>query len=166
MQRAHAWQALDRDLVIELARFGKRTLGADFDEEASGVMDFTEDDPARQDDDGGHRADAAGLHRAVERRARSAKETPAGKKPWVYRFEMNDPLPSYLVTLVVGDFDVVEDRRRRSAGAPSVPVHLLRPARARSDDARRAFGETPRMIELFGSSRACRSRGAATRRSS
>jgi aminopeptidase N len=77
------------------------------------------------------------------------KETPRGKKPWVYRFRMKDPIPSYLMTLVVGQFDVVEDRPAAREGRPSVPVTYYVPP-GRGEDAERAFGETPRMIELFG----------------
>jgi len=79
----------------------------------------------------------------------TAKETPRGKKPWTYRFEMPDPLPSYLVTLVVGRFEVVEDRPAVREGRASVPVQYYVPE-GRAADGRRAFGETPRMIELFG----------------
>jgi aminopeptidase N len=78
-----------------------------------------------------------------------SKETPRGKKPWVYRFAMRDPIPSYLVTLVVGEFEVVEDRAAARKGRESVPVAYYVP-KGRAADARRAFGETPRMIELFG----------------
>jgi aminopeptidase N len=62
---------------------------------------------------------------------------------------MRDPLPSYLMTLVVGDFDVIEDRSVDRKGRTSVPVAYYAP-RGRHADVRRAFGETPRMIELFG----------------
>jgi aminopeptidase N len=78
-----------------------------------------------------------------------SKETPRGKKPWTFRFAMKDPLPSYLVTLVVGRFDVVDDRPALREGRPSVPVQYFVPE-GRTEDGRRAFGETPRMIELFG----------------
>ncbi len=77
------------------------------------------------------------------------KETPRGKKPWTYRFEMSDPLPSYLVTLVVGRFEVIDDRPAIREGRASVPVRYYVPE-GRAADGRRAFGETPRMIELFG----------------
>jgi aminopeptidase N len=77
------------------------------------------------------------------------KETPRGKKPWTYRFEMPDPLPSYLVTLVVGRFEIVDDRPAIREGRASVPVQYYVPE-GRADDGRRAFAETPRMIELFG----------------
>jgi aminopeptidase N len=80
-----------------------------------------------------------------------AKETSRGKKPslWTYRYQMNDALPSYLVTLVVGHFDSVEDRPAKIEGKEPIPVTYIVP-RGRGGDARRAFGETPRMIELFG----------------
>lgn len=78
-----------------------------------------------------------------------SKSAPRGKKTWTYRFEMRDALPSYLITLVVGTFDVVEDRTVERQGRPSVPVLYYVPKGKRAD-ARRAFGETPRMIELFG----------------
>ena len=77
------------------------------------------------------------------------KQTPGGKKPWVYQFSMKDPVPSYLVTLIVGQFEAVEDRPAVREGRPSVPVTYYVPAGC-AEDARRAFGETPRMIELFG----------------
>jgi aminopeptidase N len=61
---------------------------------------------------------------------------------------MKDALPSYLVTLVVGHFDVVEDRPAKANGR-TVPVVYYVPKGER-ESAKRAFGETPRMIELFG----------------
>jgi aminopeptidase N len=79
----------------------------------------------------------------------SKKETPRGKKPWTYRFEMPDPLPSYLVTLVVGRFEIIDDRPAIREDRASVPVQYYVPE-GRADDGQRAFGETPRMIELFG----------------
>lgn len=79
----------------------------------------------------------------VERRA------PRGKKGWTYRFSMKDPIPSYLITVVVGEFDVVEDRAAERPGAPSVPVVYYVP-KGRAGDAPRSLGETPRMVELFG----------------
>jgi aminopeptidase N len=78
-----------------------------------------------------------------------SKKAPRGKKTWTYRYEMRDPMPSYLVTLVVGDFDVIEDRPVARKGRESVPVVYYAP-KGRRGDVRRAFGETPRMIELFG----------------
>ncbi len=76
------------------------------------------------------------------------KETPrAQSKPWVYHFKLDKPHPSYLVTLVAGEFDVVEDRPAK-VGDRSVPVSYYVP-RGRRRDASRSLGETPNMIELF-----------------
>ena len=73
-----------------------------------------------------------------------------GKKPWRYQFRMDKPHPSYLVTLVAGRFSVLEDRdAQRGRGQPKVPVRYYVP-KGREADGRRSFGETPRMIELFG----------------
>jgi aminopeptidase N len=72
-----------------------------------------------------------------------------GKKPWRYHFKMDQPHPSYLVTLVAGRFSVIEDRdAERGRGQPKVPVRYYVP-KGREADGRRSFGETPRMIELF-----------------
>ena len=72
-----------------------------------------------------------------------------GKKPWRYDFKMDQPHPSYLVTLVAGRFSVIEDRdAERGRGEPKVPVRYYVP-KGREADGRRSFGETPRMIELF-----------------
>ena len=74
--------------------------------------------------------------------------TPAGKKPWTYHFRLDNPHPSYLLTLVAGNFAIVEDRNADLGGAKQVPVVYYVPP-ARKKDTARSFGETPRMIELF-----------------
>lgn len=74
-------------------------------------------------------------------------DTPATGDPWVYHFRLDQPHPAYLMTLVAGRFDVVEDRPAR-IGDRSIPVQYLVPP-GKKDEARRSFGETPRMIELF-----------------
>jgi aminopeptidase N len=74
--------------------------------------------------------------------------TPAGKKPWSYHFKLDKPHPSYLLTLVAGNFAIVEDRDAISAKGQKVPVRYYVPP-ARKKDTLRSFGETPRMIELF-----------------
>jgi aminopeptidase N len=74
--------------------------------------------------------------------------TPAGKKPWSYHFKLDKPHPSYLLTLVAGNFAIVEDRDAVSAKGQKVPVRYYVPP-ARKKDTLRSFGETPRMIELF-----------------
>jgi aminopeptidase N len=68
-------------------------------------------------------------------------------QPWSYHFLLEQPHPSYLVTLVAGEFAVVEDRPAR-VGEREIPVRYYVP-RDRAREARRSFGETPRMIELF-----------------
>lgn len=78
-----------------------------------------------------------------------SRAAPRGKKAWAYRFEMKEPIPSYLITVVVGEFDVVEDRPALHPGGANVPVVYYVP-KGRAEDARRSLGETPRMIELFG----------------
>nr|MDQ2646885.1 M1 family metallopeptidase [Myxococcota bacterium] len=76
-------------------------------------------------------------------------ETPKAKgKPWSYRFQLDKPHPSYLVTLVVGEFAIVNDRDAKLPDGSKVPVSYYVPP-ARKADALRSFGETPRMIELF-----------------
>ena len=78
-----------------------------------------------------------------------SKSTPRGKsRPWVYHFRLDRPHPSYLITLVAGQFDVVEDRPAELSSGSLVPVVYYVPEGRRAD-AMRAFGETPRMIELF-----------------
>ena len=70
-----------------------------------------------------------------------------GKGPWTYRFKLEQPHPSYLLTLVVGHFDVVEDRAAE-LGDRQVPISYLVPV-GQAASATRSLGETPRMIELF-----------------
>jgi aminopeptidase N len=75
-------------------------------------------------------------------------DTPAGKKPWSYHFRLDKPHPSYLLTLVAGNFTIVEDRDAIAGEGKKVPVRYFVPP-ARKKDTARSFGETPRMIELF-----------------
>jgi len=70
-----------------------------------------------------------------------------GKAPWTYRFKLSQPHPSYLLTLVVGHFDVVEDRPAR-LGDQEIPIRYLVPV-GQAGNAARSLGETPRMLELF-----------------
>ena len=75
-------------------------------------------------------------------------QTPAGKKPWTYHFKLDKPHPSYLLTLVAGNFTIIDDRNADLGKAKQVPVRYYVPP-ARKKDTQRSFGETPRMIELF-----------------
>ncbi|MES1187142.1 MAG: M1 family aminopeptidase [Myxococcales bacterium] len=70
-----------------------------------------------------------------------------GKAPWTYRFKLEQPHPSYLLTLVVGHFDVVEDRSA-ALGTRDVPISYLVPV-GQAASATRSLGETPRMLEFF-----------------
>lgn len=63
-------------------------------------------------------------------------------------FELKESLPSYLVTLVVGHFEKIRDRDAVLPSGRKVPVEYWVP-RGKIDDGRRAFEQTPRMIELF-----------------
>jgi aminopeptidase N len=74
-------------------------------------------------------------------------QMPAGKKPWVYHFRLDQPHPSYLLTLVAGNFTIIDDRPAE-LGSKQVPIRYYVPP-ARKKDTARSFGETPRMIELF-----------------
>lgn len=70
-----------------------------------------------------------------------------GKTPWTYRFKLEQPHPSYLLTLVVGHFDVVDDRTVR-LGAREIPIRYLVPV-GQAGSAQRSLGETPNMVEFF-----------------
>lgn len=63
-------------------------------------------------------------------------------------FSISEPVPSYLVTLVVGHFDKLEDRPAILASGKQVPVEYWVP-KGRQAEGWRAFSETPRMVELF-----------------
>ena len=76
------------------------------------------------------------------------EDTPSGDDPWLYHFKLDQPHPSYLVTLVAGRFDVIDDRPAH-AEEREIPVRYLVPP-GKKADGKRSFGETPRMIELFG----------------
>lgn len=66
-----------------------------------------------------------------------------GKTRFAYKQDV--PHPTYLMTLVVGPFAEIEQRH---AGARNVPVwYYVLPGR--EDDGERAFGNTPRMIDVF-----------------
>lgn len=62
---------------------------------------------------------------------------------WRYAYELDLPLPTYLISIVVGHFH--ETRAR--AGKVGLR-YLVPPSRAK--DAKRTFGRTPEMLKLFG----------------
>jgi aminopeptidase N len=67
----------------------------------------------------------------------------AAQKKGRFRYRMNDRLPSYLFTIVAGDFEPIE------ATAGELPVTYYVP-KGRREDGERTFENTPAMIELFG----------------
>jgi aminopeptidase N len=72
------------------------------------------------------------------------KDEKSSSKAWRYHWRMNEPLPSYLVTLVAGEFAEIDGGK-----AGGVPVTYLVP-KGREEDGRRSFRRTPQMIALFG----------------
>ena len=71
------------------------------------------------------------------------KDTPKNDTTWTYHWKMNDPHPSYLMTLVAGEFAEIQD----SVG--KTPLTYLVP-KNRKKDGEKTFLNTPRMIALFG----------------
>ena len=70
-----------------------------------------------------------------------------------FHWRMNDPHPSYLVTIVAGEFSVFGDRVVLSPAAGStvkreVPLTYLVP-KGREEDGRRTFKRTPDMVTYF-----------------
>jgi aminopeptidase N len=66
----------------------------------------------------------------------------AEQKTGRYRYEMRQAMPSYLFTLVAGDFTRLEDE------VGELPLEYFVP-RGREADAERTFANTPEMIRLF-----------------
>ncbi|MDB4940761.1 MAG: Aminopeptidase [Labilithrix sp.] len=63
-----------------------------------------------------------------------------------FHWRMSEPHPSYLVTIVAGEFAILEDRV--TVGTREVPVTYLVPKGA-EEDGRRTFARTPDMIAFF-----------------
>lgn len=76
------------------------------------------------------------------------QKTEPRARRWHYHYRLEKPHPSYLVTLVVGHFAIEKGRDARLAGGRKVPIRYYVPP-AQRGDAKRSFGETPRMVELF-----------------
>ncbi len=60
----------------------------------------------------------------------------------IYHWLQKQVHPTYLMTLAVGDFAVIEDKWQ------NIPVNYY-VAKGREEDAKRSMGKTPRMIEFF-----------------
>jgi aminopeptidase N len=71
-----------------------------------------------------------------------SKETPASGS-WRFHWRMDAPHPSYLLTLVAGEFAELSD------DADGVPLSYLVP-KGREADGKRTFERTPEMIRYFG----------------
>jgi aminopeptidase N len=65
-------------------------------------------------------------------------------KRWRFHWSMTDPLPSYLVTLVAGEFAELDGGK-----AAGVPVTYLVP-KGHEAEGKRTFRRTPEMIDHFG----------------
>lgn len=76
----------------------------------------------------------------------SSRDAQARLTTTVYR--MTQRLPSYLFTLVVGEFDKIQDRPAQLPSGRSVPIEYWVP-KGRIDDGKRGFARTPEMIEHF-----------------
>ncbi len=61
----------------------------------------------------------------------------------VYRYRMDDPHPSYLFTLVAGEFERIDDE------ADGVRLHYFVP-KGKTDEGKRTFRRTPEMVRRFG----------------
>jgi aminopeptidase N len=70
-------------------------------------------------------------------------ERPADPEPWSFHYRLDQPHPSYLLTVVAGEFAELK------AAAGKVPVAYFVP-RGREDDGARTFERTPDMIAHFG----------------
>lgn len=67
-----------------------------------------------------------------------------GQDSWHYRWKMDEPLPSYLVTLAAGEFAEIDGGK-----ADGIPLTYLVP-KGREADGHRTFARTGAMIENFG----------------
>lgn len=63
---------------------------------------------------------------------------------WVYHFKMDDPLPTYLLTLVAGEFEKMD-----GGVVDGIPLSYFVP-KGRSEDGLRTFSRTPAMLTHFG----------------
>ncbi len=84
----------------------------------------------------------AGLFVLSNGELRERQDLPAGRTRWHYALDF--PHAAYLMTLVCGPYAEVRDRAARSG----VDVYYYA-APGREEDARRSFGRTPEMIDLF-----------------
>ncbi len=69
----------------------------------------------------------------------SVDDVPEGRR---WHFRQDVPAPAYLISLTAGNFVQIDDEW------DSIPVQYFVPP-GREEDARRAFGKTPKMVEFF-----------------
>jgi len=65
-----------------------------------------------------------------------------------FHYRIDKPHPSYLVTLVAGEFAILEDRAARLGSGKVVPIRYYVP-KGEEAKAWRSLGDTPNMMELF-----------------
>jgi aminopeptidase N len=70
------------------------------------------------------------------------EERPKAPAPWSFHYKLDAPHPSYLLTIVAGEFAEI------ATESGSVPVVYLVP-KGREDDGARTFARTPDMISYF-----------------
>ncbi len=94
--------------------------------------------------------DLVAAHTPPPPKPSKAKVKPARSKrapPWWYHFKLAVPHPSYLVTLVAGQFEQLSDRVQLSDGRAVELAYYVPPGKAA--DGQRAFNQTPNMLRLF-----------------
>jgi aminopeptidase N len=70
------------------------------------------------------------------------EERPEAPEPWSFHYKLEAPHPSYLLTIVAGEFAEIK------AQAGNLPVQYYVP-KSKEDDGRRTFARTPEMIAYF-----------------
>jgi aminopeptidase N len=77
-----------------------------------------------------------------------SKEIDEDGETATFHYRLDRPHPSYLITLVVGQFTILEDRPAKLKSGKLVPVRYYVPE-GKEADAWRSLGDTPNMVELF-----------------
>jgi aminopeptidase N len=75
-----------------------------------------------------------------------SRDKAPGSTDEIFHWKMDEPHPSYLVTIVAGEFAVFGDRV--DVGGREVPLTYLVP-KGREEDGRRTFARTPDMVKAF-----------------
>lgn len=144
----HWFPCHDKPHVKTTAEFTV-TVPARFSVLCNGEL-IAEEGPSRSSARSNLRSKARAKSASKSRRGagRSKADSGAAGPKKTFRYAIDQPLPSYLVTLVVGEFDRVEDRDAVLTSGRKVPVVYWVP-KGMKKDAMRSFGETPNMIEHF-----------------